>query len=197
MNKILIIFAHPAAHKSKINRELIESVKTLSGVTVNDLYENYPDFFIDVKREQKQLIENDIIIWHHPFYWYSCPSLMKEWIDLVLEHGFAYGRYGNALHGKMILNSVTTGGKAEVYSETGRNHYTISQFLIPFHQTAMLCGMKYLPPFVIHDAHNFDSVDVKKEFNKYRKLIIGLRDGLMNDISFRDNIYLNHLITED
>lgn len=27
----------------------------------------------------------------HPFYWYSTPALLKEWQDLVLEHGWAYG----------------------------------------------------------------------------------------------------------
>lgn len=197
MQKVLIIFAHPATYKSKINSELIETVKTLKGVTVNDIYENYPDFFINVKREQKLLIEHDIIVWHHPLYWYSCPALMKEWIDLVLEHGFAYGRNGKALHGKMVMNSVTTGGSAEVYSETGRNHYTIAQFLIPFHQTALLCGMKYLPPFVIHNAHNYDSLHVRQELKKFKKVIIALRDGLLNNTSYMDNIYLNHLIKED
>lgn len=197
MQKVLIIFAHPATYKSKINSELIETVKTLKGVTVNDIYENYPDFFINIKHEQKLLIEHDIIVWHHPLYWYSCPALMKEWIDLVLEHGFAYGRNGKALHGKMVMNSVTTGGSAEVYSETGRNHYTIAQFLIPFHQTALLCGMKYLPPFVIHNAHNYDSLHVRQELKKFKKVIIALRDGLLNNTSYMDNIYLNHLIKED
>ena len=62
----------------------------VEGVTVNNLYEKYPDFFIDVPEEQRLLLENDIIIWHHPFYWYSAPAILKEWMDLVLQHGFAY-----------------------------------------------------------------------------------------------------------
>lgn len=188
MQKVLIIFAHPAAHKSRINSELINSVKNLDGVTVNDIYENYPDFFINVKREQQLLIDNDIIVWHHPLYWYSCPALMKEWIDLVLEHGFAYGKTGKALQGKKVMNAVTTGGSADVYSETGRNHFSISQFLVPFHQTALICGMKYLPPFVIHNAHKFDSMHVRQELKKYRQLIVGLRDGTYKEaVSHEDN----------
>ncbi len=194
MQKVLIIYAHPASHKSRINSELIKSVKTLEGVTVNDIYENYPDFFINVKREQQLLIDNDIIVWHHPLYWYSCPALMKEWIDLVLEHGFAYGKTGKALYGKKVLNAVTTGGSADVYSETGRNHYTISQFLIPFHQTALLCGMYYLPPFVVHGAHMLNDNGINLYARKYKKAITGLRDGKIALTKLKSATYMNDLI---
>ncbi|MDF7639407.1 NAD(P)H-dependent oxidoreductase [Lactobacillus sp. ESL0791] len=27
-----------------------------------------------------------------PFYWYSCPPLLKKWEDDVLEHGWAAAR---------------------------------------------------------------------------------------------------------
>ncbi len=52
MKKILILFAHPAYQKSIINKALVNGVKDLKGVTVVDLYEKYPDFFIDVSAEQ-------------------------------------------------------------------------------------------------------------------------------------------------
>jgi glutathione-regulated potassium-efflux system ancillary protein KefG len=71
MKKILVIFAHPAIHKSRIHRRLIDSLKNLNGITVNNLYENYPDFYIDIIKEQQLLIEHDIIVLQHPFYWYS------------------------------------------------------------------------------------------------------------------------------
>lgn len=194
MQKVLIIFAHPAAHKSRINSELINSVKNLDGVTVNDIYENYPDFFINVKREQQLLIDNDIIVWHHPLYWYSCPALMKEWIDLVLEHGFAYGKSGTTLHGKKVMNAVSTGGSADVYSETGRNHYTISQFLVPFHQTALLCGMNYLPPFVVHGAHILNDNGINLYARKYKKAISSLRDGKIALTKLKSATLMNDLI---
>lgn len=95
-NRILILFAHPALENSRVNRYLIQAVEGLDSVTVHDLYEMYPDFHIDVKVEQDLLLAHDIIIFHHPFYWYSTPAIMKEWLDLVLEHGFAYGDFRSA-----------------------------------------------------------------------------------------------------
>ena len=92
--RVLILFAHPALQKSRVNRRLVAAVQNLENVTINDLYEEYPDFSIDVKREQALLESHDIIIFQHPLYWYSCPALLKEWQDLVLEYGFAYGAQG-------------------------------------------------------------------------------------------------------
>jgi glutathione-regulated potassium-efflux system ancillary protein KefG len=193
MEKILIILAHPAIHKSRVNRELILAVSDLENVYINDLYENYPDFFINVKREQELLQEHDIIVWHHPLYWYSCPAILKEWMDLVLEHDFAYGRRGTRLHGKKVLNAITTGGSAEVYSEKGKNHFTIHQFLVPFLQTANLCGMLYLAPFVIHGAHMLNKRGVDFYAQKYKKAIISLRDGKFSAQQLFTTSYLNDL----
>jgi len=92
--KILILFAHPAMQKSRVNKRLIEPLSNVEGVTFHDLYDSYPDLYIDVEREKSLLLENDIIIFHHPFYWYSSPAIIKEWQDLVLEFGFAYGPGG-------------------------------------------------------------------------------------------------------
>ncbi|MCU7375699.1 NAD(P)H-dependent oxidoreductase [Paucibacter sp. O1-1] len=74
-------------------------------MTINDLYANYPDFLIDVAREQQLCESHDVIIFQHPFYWYSTPAIVKEWLDLVLEHGWAYGKTGTALKDKMVLSS--------------------------------------------------------------------------------------------
>ena len=48
--RVLILFAHPALHKSRVNRRLAAAVRHLEGVTFHDLYEEYPDFNIDVAR---------------------------------------------------------------------------------------------------------------------------------------------------
>ena len=176
-HRVLVLLAHPALRRSRVNRRLAAAAIPIDGVTVNDLYQHYPDFDIDVGREQKLLAEHDVIVMQHPFYWYSTPSILKEWQDLVLEHGWAYGRDGNALEGKLLLTAVSTGATAGAYAEGGSNHFTMPQLLAPIEQTARLCGMAYLPPFVIHGTHALELEGIDRHAVDYRRLLEGLRDG--------------------
>lgn len=191
-NSILILFAHPALEKSRINRHLIRAVQGLEGVTVHDLYETYPDFQINVKIEQDLLLAHDIIIFHHPFYWYSSPAILKEWQDLVLEHGFAYGHRGTALKGKKFLSAITTGGGEPAYCRKGYNYFTIRELLAPFEQTAHLCGMEYIPPFVVYGTHQLQE---NNEFDKYaadyRNVLMALRDNNIDWESLKAFYYFN------
>jgi glutathione-regulated potassium-efflux system ancillary protein KefG len=175
--RVLVLFAHPALQKSRIHRRLIPAAHGVDGVTFHDLYEAYPDFHIHVRREQELLRRHDVIVWQHPFYWYSCPALLKEWQDLVLEHGFAYGRNGTALRGKVALNVTTTGGPEEAYRPGGFNRFTMRQLLVPFEQTAHLCGLRYLAPYVVHGTHLLDPErDLGDYVDGYRRLLVALRD---------------------
>lgn len=178
MSKILVLFAHPKFERSRVNKLLVEKIRKRSSVTFHDLYERYPDFNIDVVFEKELLAKHDIIIWHHPFYWYSCPPLMKQWIDVVLEFKWAYGPEGNALKGKQALNVLTLGGSREVYCAEGRNHYTVNEFLRPFEQTARLCGMDYLPPFAVLGTHRLSDNDLAKYAAQYDALITLLLQGV-------------------
>ncbi len=186
MNKILIIFAHPAFHKSRIHKALAEVARSIDGVTFHHLYDTYPDFYIPVKQEQQLLLDHDILIWQHPFYWYSCPSLMKEWIDLVLEHNFAYGRKGTALHGKKALSVISTGGSEAVYTRKEDHHYSVKQLLAPFHQTARLCGMDYLTPFVVYGSHLLSNEEISRHALDYTNMLISLREGMLPGIQRKD-----------
>lgn len=194
MKKILIIFAHPAIQKSRMHQRLIQSLKDMKGVTLNNLYENYPDFYIDIIREQQLLIEHDIIIWQHPFYWFSSPAILKEWLDLVLQHGFAYGMKGRSLEGKHVLSIISTGGSKEVYSREGRNQFTINEFLLPFRKTANLCRMEYLPPYVIYGSQSTTLADIENQTVKYKKLLTSLRDEKWENTQFPTVEYFNELI---
>ncbi|MCZ6469423.1 MAG: NAD(P)H-dependent oxidoreductase [Candidatus Dadabacteria bacterium] len=191
-NKILILFAHPALQKSRINIELVKAIKNITGITFRDLYEIYPDFLIDVKEEQQLLLEHDVIVLQHPFYWYSCPAIIKEWVDLVLEYGFAYGHEGTALKGKMIMTAITTGGSEDSYKPDGVHKYHVRDYLKTFEQTADFCEMKYLPPFVVHNTFelkNSQDISVYKEL--YEKVITSLRDGDIDINSVSKFKYIN------
>ena len=176
MSKILILFAHPALEKSRVNKRLIRDVKSINNITLNDLYEEYYDFNIDVEREKKLLVEHDIIIFHHPFFWYSTPALLKQWEDLVLEHGWAYGSKGTALIGKKLMNIITTGGTSQAYTKESINHHTIREFLIPIEQSAKLCGMIYLPPYLIQGTHRLTEKEIDDYTSKYIQLLKDLSE---------------------
>lgn len=176
MSKILILFAHPALEKSRVNKRLIRDVKSINNITLNDLYEEYYDFNIDVEREKKLLVEHDIIIFHHPFFWYSTPALLKQWEDLVLEHGWAYGSKGTALVGKKLMNIITTGGTSQAYTKESINRHTIREFLIPIEQSAKLCGMIYLPPYLIQGTHRLTEKEIDNHTEKYIQLLKDLSE---------------------
>ena len=163
--------------RSRVNRRLVDAITGLEGVTVRDLYEEYPTLAIDVKREQKLLLEHDVIVFQHPFYWYSVPALLKEWQDLVLEHGWAYGHGGTQLRGKITLNAITTGGPETAYQHEGYNRFSVRELLSPWDQTAHLCGMRFLAPFAVHAALKVvKDDDVAATRANYVRLLEALRD---------------------
>ncbi|MGB1255427.1 MAG: NAD(P)H-dependent oxidoreductase [Thiolinea sp.] len=151
-NKVLLLFAHPSRHRSEINDPLFRAAQNLSHITAIDLYQEYPTYQIDIDREQQQLLAHDIIIFMFPLYWYSTPAILKEWQDLVLEYGFAYGAEGTALKNKTFFCVTSSGGPESVYQRTGLNHCTIRDLLQPLEQMAHMCGMTYWPPFILHGA---------------------------------------------
>ncbi|MFN3760476.1 MAG: NAD(P)H-dependent oxidoreductase [Algoriphagus aquaeductus] len=184
MRKILVLFAHPKYEQSDVNHALLEPISHLENIEIRDLYELYPDFNIDIQKEQELLFQHEIIIWHHPIYWYSCPPLLKQWIDLVLEYGWAYGPGGVFLKNKYVMNVVTSGGSKDIYSPEGRNRYTIEEFLRPFEATAYLCLMRYLPPFHVGGTHRISPEELEGKAQVYRDLILTLRDAERIDFPY-------------
>lgn len=199
--KILVLFAHPALEKSRINCQLIRGLASLPNVTFHDLYQHYPDFDIDVDAEQALLVSHDVIVFQHPFFWYSIPALMKEWIDLVLTHGWAYGSKGNALEGKYALHAISTGAPEAAYGKDGFHGLTMAEFLYPLERTHKLCKMNYLPPFIVHGTHLMEEADVaahKKDYNTMLAAIAEDRFDLKAAASqARLNADLNSLIKSE
>jgi len=197
MNKVLILFAHPRFEKSKTNRALLKGVDRIEGVTLNDLYEEYPDFNIDVEREKDLLLRHEVILWHHPFYMYSAPAMLRQWIDLVLEYGWAHGGRGNALTDKIVFTVLSAGGTRESFAANQYNRFTIREFLVPFEQTAFLCRMTYWPPWVIHGTYRLSDQQLAREVELYHQLLTRLTmEGLAGE-SIRHYDYLNDWLLEN
>ncbi len=191
MKKLLILFSHPRFEKSKANRALIEGIDKIEGVRLHDLYEEYPDFIINAEREKELLVGHQIIVWHFPFYTYSAPALLKQWMDVVLEYGWAHGSKGNALKDKIAFVTVTAGGTRESYAANQHNQFTVREFLRPFEQAAHLCKMIYLPPFAVHGTHILADQQLAAYADSYRGLLRKLTTSEYDPASVSRFDYLN------
>ena len=181
MAHVLVLFTHPRTDRSIANTALVAAARAIDGVELVDLYAEYPDFDIDIDREQRRLLESDSLVLQHPVYWYSSPALLKEWIDLVFEHGFAYGSEGTALAGKPLLQVATCGTAREAYKKRGKYENELRTLFSPFEQTAKFCGMRYLAPFGVFSAE--DAVKEKRLDGivaDYRRLLTALRDETLD-----------------
>ena len=167
---ILIIYAHPYANFSHDNRFMLEQASLLPEVKIHSLYDNYPDFSIDVAREQQLLSEASLIILQHPMQWYSMPPLLKLWLDKVLTHGWAYGHDGKQLQGKSFLWAVSTGGNSSHF--TLGDHPGFDTLAQPLQATALYCGMKWLPPFAVHNAFASDDQALRHGAEHYKQRLV-------------------------
>jgi glutathione-regulated potassium-efflux system ancillary protein KefG len=153
--QILLNIFHPDLTKSNVNSRLLSGLDISNGsITKNLIYDKYQNFQIDIPQEQILLESHDKIIFQFPLYWYSCPSLMKKYIDDVLAFGWAYGSDVDRLSQKTLSLVVTAGGSRESYSKNGTNGFAVEDFLIPFMQTANFLNMNYSKPFIIYNASN-------------------------------------------
>lgn len=124
-----------------------------------------------------------------PLFWYSAPALLKEWIDLTFEQGFAYGHGGNRLKGKRLMLALTTGGPEEAYGPQGYQHFDLRTFLTPFEPTARLCQMSFLPPYVLFGALTAEPAPHAKGF---ARLLEALRDDRFDGMRAASRPVLTH-----
>ena len=154
--KALILFAHPDEDGSSAGASLLNRIEGEPDIEVRRLYDLYPDFNVDVEVEQAGWEAADVIVLQHPFYWYSSPALLKEYLDVVLEHNWAYGTEGKALAGKSLLTVTTAASREENYRPDGYNKFPVETLLLPFEATANLCSMTYEKPVVVYDADRIE-----------------------------------------
>ncbi len=180
-NKVLILFAHPSQRRSEVGVAMARVAEWVPGVTLVDLYADYPTLDIDIDAEQARLRAHQALVFLHPLYWYSTPAILKEWQDLVLEYGFAYGAGGTALAGKTFFVATHTGGPAAAYRAEGYNHFTPRQLMAPLEQTASLCGMRWLPPFVLFGARRAQEEGrLERHLEQWEALLEGLVHGRLD-----------------
>ncbi|WP_435237376.1 NAD(P)H-dependent oxidoreductase [Psychromonas sp. PT13] len=196
-NKVLVLYAHPSQHRSEVNHPLFNVSRQIEGVTAVDLYGEYPSYNIDISKEQQRLLDHEVIIFQFPLFWYSTPAILKEWQDLVLEYGFAYGDGADALKDKVFMCVLSAGGKEEAYQSNGYLHYTIEELLRPLEQMANLSSMKYLNPFVLFGSRTAkEEGRLEPHLIQWKKLIVALTEGHIDigasQATDQHNQYITH-----
>jgi glutathione-regulated potassium-efflux system ancillary protein KefF len=166
---IYVVAAHPHWRESRVNLKLLRAAQAAPDVEVNDLYQSYPDYAIDIKAEQARVARADLLVLLHPIQWYSMPALQKLWLDDVLDYGWAYGIGGTALQGKDFWLVATTGGPEASYHPQSYNRYFFDAFLPPYEQTAALCGMRFLPPLLFHGARSATQAELAAHVEVFRE----------------------------
>jgi glutathione-regulated potassium-efflux system ancillary protein KefF len=167
-SRILVLYAHPTPQRSRVNRSLADIARAMPGVHLQDLYQTYPDFYIDAPAERELIDASDLLVFLHPIRWYSMPSLLKEWVDVVFEPDWAYERNRGALAGKSFWLVASTGSGEEAYQSGGLHGRPFADFLAPFEQTAALCGMRWIEPLILHGASRLDDTMLASHATAFR-----------------------------
>lgn len=165
--RTLVVYAYPALEQARIAPAMADAVRDLPGLTIHDLYEVYPDFTIDVPAEHRLMYDHDLIVLQFPLYWFSIPSLLKEWMDLSWSRGFAFGD-GARLKGRTLMCAVSTTANRDAY-EDGVYRFPMNQFLRPLQEAADYCGLHWAEPFVLHGAKAFELEGLEKGMALYRR----------------------------
>lgn len=173
MKKIAIQLVHSNYEESRINKALANAASTLENVTVYNLYEKYPDFKIDVAKEQEILLENDVIVFQFPLYWLSSPALLKQWFDASLTYNFAFGKEYK-LEGKKFAVATSSGSGKKEYEVTGMNKLPVEEFLNPFIGTANYTKMSYQEPFITYETYVLSDEQLEEICQDYIKYLKNL-----------------------
>lgn len=158
----LIIFSHTFWENSKVNKALLEQAQTLSSVKIHNLNTTYTNGVIDIESELALLEGVNRIIFQFPLFWFSTPSLLKEWQDRVLS-AILYGKNPALLKGKQFGIITTIGGDKGSYD--GHHGYTMESLLSPLVSAFSYSGCEVLEPLCIFSA-NASSLPLQEYLSK-------------------------------
>lgn len=182
--KPLVILAHLNLEVSRVNqRWKQELLQHPDNIAIHEIYKEYPDWNIDVPREQSLLEAYDHVIFQFPLYWYSYPPLLKKWFDDVFTYGWAYGSKGDKLKGKKLGLAMSIGDKQKNYSPEGSVSFTVDQVTTPFKASARHVGAEALPYFALFGA-SFQASDeeIDRSAREYINYIFKYNKGLSSTV---------------
>ena len=140
--------SHPDVAQSASQQFLLAAINGEEQIQIRHLeaiLAEREDYHFDKTIERACLQEADRIILQFPFYWYQCPSVMKQWMDEVLTLNLL--QKGKK---KELGIVVTVGAKKDRYAAGGSVGFGIEELLRPYQALANQLGWNYQTPFVIY-----------------------------------------------
>lgn len=168
MESVLILFAHPILEQSRVHRRLLQALAGMEQVSLHDLYQCYPDFFIDSAQEHKLLQQHQHIVMQFPLYWFSTPSLLKEWQDLVLPQPGRNLPEALDLRGKTLSLAVSFADSLTAPGLPAQPDAALEALFLPLQMTARRAGLTWCPPFLIPQASQLDDTQLTLAAEGYR-----------------------------
>ncbi|MBU1619316.1 MAG: NAD(P)H-dependent oxidoreductase [Gammaproteobacteria bacterium] len=146
---ISLLYAHPYAHHARLEQMMLNAVQHWPGLELRELYQLYPDFYINVALERKMLQSSAAIVLHYPMQCGLPPALLVQYLHKVFQYGWAYGTNdaGDAvmsLQGKsfwLVTHAVASHHELDPC-------YQQSMFT-PLRQLALSCGMRWQQPLML------------------------------------------------
>ena len=144
MKNVLIVSGHTDLSSSVANKQILETLQEkLPKAEIEKLDSLYPDYKIDVLKEQQKVKKADIIVLVFPFFWYSAPAIVYRWLELTFVHGFAYDSKGGKLKGKKLLVSVTSAAPNDALTKEGVCGHTIEEYLQWIKDSCSIIGFDF------------------------------------------------------
>jgi len=152
---ISLLYAHPYSLHAREDQLLLNAVQNWPGLELRDLYQLYPDFYIDVATEQKMLSHSNAVVLHYPLQLGLPPALLVQYLHKVFVKGWAFSAEAadasaGAMRGKGFwLVSQAVGKEKDPDCCDPKSLYK------PLHQLADACGMVWQQPLllpVLNDA---------------------------------------------
>lgn len=143
-----MIISHPDVAQSSSQQFLLAAINGEEQIQIRHLESilaERENHYFDKTMERACLQEADRIILQFPFYWYQCPSVMKQWMDEVLTLNLSQKDKK-----KEFGIVVTVGAKKDRYTVGGSVGFGIEELLRPYQALANQLGWKYQTPFVIY-----------------------------------------------
>lgn len=96
---------------------------------------------------------------------------MKQYLDEVFTHGWAYGSKGDALKGKNIGLAISIGSIAEAYTPEGNVKFTIDELVSPMIATTRFVSANYVGAHKLYSAFTIAPSQLEENTQDYLNFI--------------------------